>query len=1170
MGSILLTLPNGEELLLPKYGCEILKAEQTRQLLGADVIVVTVSSDDPLELPIGTRLVFGGDEYVLNLVSKLEKRGQYNYTYDFLFEATFYDLIRAVFLDVDATGNYFGSEFDLIGDLGFYAGVLVNAANNQFGNGKWVLGDIAESETKTLSFSNVSTLEALQYICNEFQVEFTVNRLPNGARRLNIKKIGSMVNIPFEYGKGYGAKVLTRSAVSDTRIVNRVYPYGSNENLPAGYRGNSPTLRIGPAKADFIDNDESIEAFGVHSVSKVFDNIKPERIGTVSTTGLTALEFVDDTMDFDLSEKVGENTTYLIPDRTVKITFQTGGLAGKQFELESYTHAEKKFKLIPFTDSAGLVTPGPEPFVIHTGDKYVMSDIYMPMSYVEAAEAKLRTEAQIYLDANRLPQVTYALEADEDYIRGLIGDSETQMFGLGDSIPVKDEELDFDKYIRIIGITRDVLRPTRYIFDLADSYDVNYIRRADQVAQEVKTIIRRNDLRNPIRARANYRTQQELLGMIFDTEGNYFTEKIKPGSIETLMLSVGAKSQQFILNLVMEPNYAGQTNAVLINAGSLVHYTIEPIIRTWYIPEATVALGTDEAYYIYARCNRNTEDATILFETAQIKVDQEGGYYHFLLGVLHSVDPTLLVRFISLTYGSTTINGRFIKTGIIMSGDGRVWFDLDAGEIGGRITFRTAEGEDKELADFFQEQKDFADLVTEQLGSNDGVIETWFYDGVPTLNNQPAINWNTIPLKDDHLNDLYYDQISGKSYRFVKNGLNYSWTLIVNSDLEAALALAAQAKDTADGKRRVFVATPFPPYDIGDLWSNGTDLMICIVSKASGPFVSSDWDLATNYDNTKTTIDGGVVTSGRIQLVGEDGQIKAGITGGGTNDSAIRFWAGASYANRDVAPFRVNQGGEVFARRRIEVMNASNIGQAGICGALVAGDGEVRIWAGTNYAGRNTAPFRVFANGEMISTAGKIGNWTIDPNGISNDSGTAYIVFRTTTNADRNEVMIGTNVFPATSGAKSVAVFRTTEPNATGENYAGVFYAKNGLLNWALYAFDGISFLGQTLINGKKSFISNLTNQFVTLDPTMYDLISVYPISGSCYVEFTPPGSGRRFIIGEGKEISIINRNDDFSNFYLKDIIINNGTFIIEGGKCVTIVYSVGNWYVKSEFNNNF
>jgi hypothetical protein len=1167
MASILLTLPDGSELLLPRSDCAIVQAEQTKQLLGYDVIQITISSDNAIELPIGTIFVFGGEEYTLNLVSKVHKKSSFDYVYDLLFEATFYDLIRAPFLDVDATGNYFGSEFDLMGDLSHYAGVVVNAANLQFGNGKWILGDVADSETKPLSFSNVSTLEALQYICNEFEVEFYVDQLPSNVRRINIKKIGSLVNIPFEYGKGYGAKSLMRSAVSDSRIVNKVYPYGSNENLPAGYRGNSPNLRIGNPGNDFLTNEESIESFGIHGTTKTFDHIKPERIGSITELTTDPYEFIDDTMDFNLTEKIGENTTYLIADRSAKITFQTGGLAGKQFELSAYDHATKKFKLIPFTDNAGLVTPGPEPFVLHFGDKYVISDIYMPETYVTAAEAKLRTEAQIYLDANKYPMVTYSLEVDEDYIRDLIGNTETQLFKVGDSIPVKDEELGFEKYIRITQLVRDVLDPSKYTIQLADSYDVNYIRRADQVRQEVKTIIRRNDLRNPIRARANYRTQQELLGMIFDADG-YFTDKIKPGSIETLMLSVGAKSQQFILNLVMEPNYAGQTNAVLINQGSLVHYTIEPTIRTWYIPEATVALGTDEAYYIYARCNRNTEDATILFETAQIKVDQEGGYYHFLLGVLHSVDPTLLVRFISLTYGSTTINGRFIKTGVIMSGDERVWFDLDAGEIGGRITFRTAEGEDKAVADIYQEQREFVDLVTERLGENDGVIETWFYDGVPTLSNQPAINWTTIPVKDEHLNDLYYDQITGKSYRFVKNGGVYSWSLVVNSDLEAALALAAQAKDTADGKRRVFVTTPFPPYDVGDLWSNGTDLMICIVAKASGPWVSSDWDLATNYDNTKTTIDGGVVTSGRIQLVGEDGQIKAGITGGGTNDAAIRFWAGTSFANRDVAPFRVNQGGEVSARRRIEVMNESNVGQAGICGADTAGDGEVRMWAGSNYSGRNTAPFRVLSNGEMISTAGRIGSWKIDANGITNDSGTAYIIFRSSLAADRNEVMIGTNVFPATSGAASVAVFRTTAANA-GENYAGVFYAKNGSLNWALYAFDGISFLGQTLINGKKHYAANMANQFVSLDPTMYDMISVYPTSGTCYVEFLAAGS-RRFLIGEGKEIVIINRNDAFSNFYLKNIVIGFPEFYLLGGKVVTIIYSQGNWYVKSERDNDF
>ncbi len=42
-----------------------------------------------------------------------------------------------------------------------------------------------------------------------------------------------------------------------------------------------------------------------------------------------------------------------------------------------------------------------------------------------------------------------------------------------------------------------------------------------------------------------------------------------------------------------------------------------------------------------------------------------------------------------------------------------------------------------------------------------------------------------------------------------------------------AYEAASKAQDTADGKRRVFVSTPYAPYDIGDLWVNGADLRRC-------------------------------------------------------------------------------------------------------------------------------------------------------------------------------------------------------------------------------------------------------------------------------------------------------------------------------------------------------
>ena len=140
----------------------------------------------------------------------------------------------------------------------------------------------------------------------------------------------------------------------------------------------------------------------------------------------------------------------------------------------------------------------------------------------------------------------------------------------------------------------------------------------------------------------------------------------------------------------------------------------------------------------------------------------------------------------------------------------------------------------------------------------DGKIDTYFYNYVPTLSNIPASNWTTTELKNQHIDDLFYNTSTGFVYRFTKSGSTYSWTRIKDSDITAAMTTASTAQDTADGKRRVFVTQPTPPYDVGDLWTNANytgsgksylnDLLRCKTMKAStGTFSIDDWELATKY-----------------------------------------------------------------------------------------------------------------------------------------------------------------------------------------------------------------------------------------------------------------------------------------------------------------------------------
>ena len=145
----------------------------------------------------------------------------------------------------------------------------------------------------------------------------------------------------------------------------------------------------------------------------------------------------------------------------------------------------------------------------------------------------------------------------------------------------------------------------------------------------------------------------------------------------------------------------------------------------------------------------------------------------------------------------------------------------------------------------------------------DGAIETWFYDGEPTLKTEPAIGWTTDTDKKTHLGDLYYDNKTGKAYRFAKDGSTYKWIIITDTELTKALEDSSQALKDAKSKRRIFGSQPVPPYDVNDMWVNATypsdgstyknEILKCSTSKAEGEeFDISDWKLASKYtDDTK-------------------------------------------------------------------------------------------------------------------------------------------------------------------------------------------------------------------------------------------------------------------------------------------------------------------------------
>lgn len=164
----------------------------------------------------------------------------------------------------------------------------------------------------------------------------------------------------------------------------------------------------------------------------------------------------------------------------------------------------------------------------------------------------------------------------------------------------------------------------------------------------------------------------------------------------------------------------------------------------------------------------------------------------------------------------------------------------------------SAETNAKDLAGYITKNTSALAELQTQI---DGSIMTWFFPRPPADTNEPTSKWTTTDLKNQHLGDLYYDTDTGYCYRYQVEHQTYSWQRITDVDVTKALADAKAAQDTADGKRRIFVTIPKPPYDVGDLWTAGAtgDIKRCRIAKTSEQsYAASDWELASKYTDDTT------------------------------------------------------------------------------------------------------------------------------------------------------------------------------------------------------------------------------------------------------------------------------------------------------------------------------
>ena len=209
--------------------------------------------------------------------------------------------------------------------------------------------------------------------------------------------------------------------------------------------------------------DMNTDLYGIIEGALIQEDIYPQREGTVTGADVTNFyKFSDAGLDFDINAQ-------LMPGLTAKVVFNTGQLSGYSFDVSSYDATAKSFLILKNKDEKILDLPSVF-FRPAIGDKYTLVDLLMPQSYIDTAEQALRAKATTYLTLKSLPSFKYTVECDPVYFR-----KQNIVLHIGDIVRVQDSELQVDKQIRIVSLTRNLSDEFQYTVGLGDTVPVGTI-----------------------------------------------------------------------------------------------------------------------------------------------------------------------------------------------------------------------------------------------------------------------------------------------------------------------------------------------------------------------------------------------------------------------------------------------------------------------------------------------------------------------------------------------------------------------------------------------------------------------------------------------------------------------------------------------------------------------
>ena len=753
-----------------------------RSLMSKPQLVLKFSLSEFVEIPVGAWCEYQGVKYKLGSPENIKKNGTRNIEYTLTLgtledNMSLYKMRNPV--DKRLKWSMCAKPHELVE-------AIVWNLNQRDGAGVWKVGECLDAAEQTVEFNHTYVDAALQDVANKFETEWEINDYTISLHTVEYFKDDPL---PLAYGKGNGFEPgVGRTTQSDELPIKRLYVQGGDRNIDRSKYGSAELLL--PKSQTLVYEgriyQSDAEGYSIERIDKVSDAVKedsldcseiyPSRVGTVS-----AVECIDagknfyDIIDNSIPAELNFND-YVIEGETATIIFQKGMLAGddKQFEFK-YNHSERRFELVP-QEIDGVTMPN-ETFSPAVGDTYAIFGIMLPDSYIcnntdkTGASWDMFREAARKLYENEDPKFTFTgtlqgLWAKKNWLR--VGGR----LKVGGYVLFTDEQFAPDGIpIRITGIKEFLTSPYAPVLEISNSVSGKSVSsQLREIGQnEVATD---NSIRNAVSyTKRRFRDVRETMAMLEDSMLDNFTNSINPLTVQTMMMLVGDESLQFRF-------VASKTDLTAVGDGITYDNTAKQLhIPHGFIQHMTLGIGTISSshadseykvwemneylspyldngakkYYLYAKVSRTdtTVKGDFLLSDRAIKMTDVAGYYHLLVGILNS-EYDGERSYVSLYGFSEILPGR-ITTDKIVSSDGKTYFDLLLGEIGGNIKFIASDGSLKDVADLERTDLDylkeaFKDATTEIDG---GVALSGFVGVRDALKNVIAALCGYNPTSED-------------------------------------------------------------------------------------------------------------------------------------------------------------------------------------------------------------------------------------------------------------------------------------------------------------------------------------------------------------------------------------------------------------------------------------